>query len=84
MAAGFREGFVEANGLRVCYRREKGQAIIDMQGGAVEVAAQRGHRMKQPNRVKAAMRAGRKAYGYSLSFPSPWVIGEDRLRLRLH
>src|ERR1700730_16997075 len=30
--------------------------------------------MKQPNRVKAAMRAGRKAYGYSLSFPSPWVI----------
>jgi 2-keto-3-deoxy-L-rhamnonate aldolase RhmA len=31
--------------------------------------------MKQPNRVKAAMRAGRKAYGYNLSFPSPWVIG---------
>src|SRR5438105_8006115 len=30
--------------------------------------------MKQPNRVKAAMRASRKAYGYSLSFPSPWVI----------
>jgi 2-keto-3-deoxy-L-rhamnonate aldolase RhmA len=30
--------------------------------------------MKQPNRVKAALRAGRKAYGYSLSFPSPWVI----------
>src|SRR5438128_1713999 len=30
--------------------------------------------MKQPNRVKAAMRAGRKAYGYDLSFPSPWVI----------
>jgi 2-keto-3-deoxy-L-rhamnonate aldolase RhmA len=30
--------------------------------------------MKQPNRVKAAMRAGHKAYGYSLSFPSPWVI----------
>ena len=30
--------------------------------------------MKQPNRVKAAMRAGRKAYGYNLSFPSPWVI----------
>src|SRR5262249_41370728 len=24
--------------------------------------------------VKAAMRAGRKAYGYNLSFPSPWVI----------
>src|SRR5215475_3108675 len=33
-----------------------------------------GHRMKQPNRVKAAMRAGRKAHGYNLSFPSPWVI----------
>src|SRR5215470_15790930 len=30
--------------------------------------------MKQPNRVKAAMRAGRKAHGYNLSFPSPWVI----------
>jgi HpcH/HpaI aldolase/citrate lyase family len=30
--------------------------------------------MRQPNRVKAAMRAGRKAYGYNLSFPSPWVI----------
>lgn len=30
--------------------------------------------MNQPNRIKAAMRAGRKAYGYSLSFPSPWVI----------
>ena len=30
--------------------------------------------MKQPNRVKAAMRASRKSYGYSLSFPSPWVI----------
>ena len=30
--------------------------------------------MKQPNRVKSAMRAGRKAYGYNLSFPSPWVI----------
>jgi len=26
------------------------------------------------NRVKAAMHAGRKAYGYNLSFPSPWVI----------
>src|SRR5271167_1943276 len=33
-----------------------------------------GHTMKQPNRIKAAMRAGRKAYGYSLSFPCPWVI----------
>ncbi len=30
--------------------------------------------MKQPNRVKAAMHAGRPAYGYNLSFPSPWVI----------
>src|ERR1700686_4537025 len=30
--------------------------------------------MKQPNRVKAAKRAGRKAYGYNLTFPSPWVI----------
>jgi 4-hydroxy-2-oxoheptanedioate aldolase len=30
--------------------------------------------MKQPNRIKAAMRAGRMAYGYNLSFPSPWVI----------
>jgi len=30
--------------------------------------------MKQPNRVKAAIGAGRKAYGYNLSFPSPWVI----------
>jgi len=27
--------------------------------------------MKQTDRVKAAMRAGRKAYGYNLSFPSP-------------
>ena len=30
--------------------------------------------MKQANRVKAAMQAGRKAYGYNLAFPSPWVI----------
>lgn len=30
--------------------------------------------MNQPNRIKSALRAGRKAYGYSLSFPSPWVI----------
>src|SRR6201981_1490930 len=30
--------------------------------------------MKQPNRVKAAMRDSRKACGYNLSFPSPWVI----------
>src|SRR5580658_9611428 len=33
-----------------------------------------GHPMKQPNRIKAAMRAGRKACGYGLTFPSPWVI----------
>src|ERR1700751_138154 len=31
-------------------------------------------RMKQPNRIKAAMSVGRKSYGYNLSFPSPWVI----------
>jgi 2-keto-3-deoxy-L-rhamnonate aldolase RhmA len=30
--------------------------------------------MNQANRIKAAMRAGRKAFGYNLSFPSPWVI----------
>src|SRR6476469_3973571 len=30
--------------------------------------------MKQPNRIKAALRAGHKAYGYNLSFPFPWVI----------
>ena len=30
--------------------------------------------MKQPNRVKSAMQAGRKAHGYNLAFPSPWVI----------
>jgi 4-hydroxy-2-oxoheptanedioate aldolase len=30
--------------------------------------------MNQPNRIKLAMRAGRKAYGYNLAFPSPWVI----------
>jgi 2-keto-3-deoxy-L-rhamnonate aldolase RhmA len=30
--------------------------------------------MKQPNRIKSAMQAGRKAYGYNLAFPSPWVI----------
>src|ERR1700721_3321410 len=33
-----------------------------------------GSPMKQPNRIKAAMRAGRKACGYGLTFPSPWVI----------
>ena len=32
------------------------------------------HPMQQPNRIKSAIRAGRKAYGYTLSFPSPWVI----------
>ena len=30
--------------------------------------------MKQPNRIKAAMRAGRMAYGYNLAFPSPRII----------
>ena len=30
--------------------------------------------MKKPNRVKAALREGRKAYGYNLIFPSPWVV----------
>jgi len=30
--------------------------------------------MTKPNRIKAAMRAGRKAYGYGMVFPSPWVI----------
>ena len=30
--------------------------------------------MKEPNRIKVAMRAGRKACGYGLTFPSPWVI----------
>jgi len=30
--------------------------------------------MKQPNRIKTAMRAGRTARGYNLTFPSPWVI----------
>ena len=30
--------------------------------------------MKQPNRIKAAMRAGRRACGYGLTFPCPWVI----------
>lgn len=30
--------------------------------------------MTQPNRVKSAMREGRKAYGYNLAFPSPWVV----------
>jgi len=30
--------------------------------------------MKQPNPVKAAMRAGRKSYGDNLFFPSPRVI----------
>lgn len=30
--------------------------------------------MKQPNRIKAAMRAGRMAHGYNLQFPAPWVV----------
>jgi 4-hydroxy-2-oxoheptanedioate aldolase len=30
--------------------------------------------MKQPNRVKVALREGRMAYGYNLAFPSPWVV----------
>ncbi len=30
--------------------------------------------MKQQNRIKAAMRAGRIARGYSLQMPAPWVI----------
>lgn len=30
--------------------------------------------MKQPNRIKAAIREGRIAYGYNLVFPSPWVV----------
>jgi 4-hydroxy-2-oxoheptanedioate aldolase len=30
--------------------------------------------LKQPNRLKAALREGRVAYGYNLVFPSPWVI----------
>jgi 2-keto-3-deoxy-L-rhamnonate aldolase RhmA len=30
--------------------------------------------MKQSNRVKTAVRGGGKAYGYGLSFRSPWMI----------
>lgn len=30
--------------------------------------------MPKLNRVKAALREGRKAYGYHLTFPSPWII----------
>jgi 2-keto-3-deoxy-L-rhamnonate aldolase RhmA len=30
--------------------------------------------MHHPNRIKAAMRQGRLAYGYNLSFPSPWIV----------
>ena len=30
--------------------------------------------MTKPNRVKAALREGRKAYGYNIIFPSPWVV----------
>ena len=30
--------------------------------------------MPHTNRVKAAMREGRLAYGYNLAFPAPWVV----------
>ena len=30
--------------------------------------------MPHTNRVKAAMREGRVAYGYNLAFPAPWVV----------
>lgn len=30
--------------------------------------------MKKPNRVIAALSEGRKAYGYNLVFPSPWIV----------
>jgi 4-hydroxy-2-oxoheptanedioate aldolase len=30
--------------------------------------------MPPANRVKAALRDGRKSYGYNLAFPSPWVV----------
>jgi 4-hydroxy-2-oxoheptanedioate aldolase len=30
--------------------------------------------MKQPNRIKAAIREGRIARGYHLEFPSPWIV----------
>ena len=30
--------------------------------------------MKQANRIKAAQREGRLAYGYHLEFPSPWIV----------
>ena len=30
--------------------------------------------MRQENRIKAAMRAGRMCHGYNLAFPSAWVI----------
>lgn len=44
-----------------------------MYNGAHE-ATQREQRMPGTNRVKAAMQQGRMAYGYSLSFPSPWIV----------
>ena len=31
-------------------------------------------KLLQPNRVKAALREGRIAYGSDLAFPSPWVV----------
>ena len=30
--------------------------------------------MQHPNRIKIALREGRLAYGYNLSFPSPWIV----------
>ena len=77
MAAGFREGFVAADGFRVRHR-EAGDRV----GRSLICTAPTGGRSRskegaddeaaQPN--EAAMRAGRKAHGYNLSFPSPWVI----------
>jgi len=41
----------------------------DRQGAQAEEAD-----MPHTNRVKAAMREGRVAYGYNLAFPAPWVV----------
>jgi 4-hydroxy-2-oxoheptanedioate aldolase len=30
--------------------------------------------MHHANRIKMALREGRLAYGYNLSFPSPWIV----------
>jgi 4-hydroxy-2-oxoheptanedioate aldolase len=30
--------------------------------------------MQRINRIKTALKSGRKAHGYSLAFPSPWII----------